>query len=85
MKVIEHFFDVKTGTSGVREVEAPDVISAAEGIARDAQNNQRLDEQIRLQELRERMINELLVGNAASAADRAEYRRLLAKEFDRTQ
>jgi glutamine synthetase adenylyltransferase len=77
MKVTEHYFDVKTGQGGVREVEA-DVMTEAEADAKEAKELEEQTGRERLQELRERLIDDLL-GDPASPDVRAEYQRLRIK------
>jgi hypothetical protein len=76
MKVIEQFYDVQTGEAGRREVEIPGVLTEDEAravAARQAENEAKAG---RLVELRERLLEALLTGEAVSNEERAEYARL---------
>ncbi len=73
MKVIEQFYDVKTGKGGRREVERPDVITEEEGIRRDAIAAAAARRNARMAEIREQLLEQHLMGLPLDPKLQAEY------------
>ncbi len=76
MRVIDHFYDAKTGERGTREIECPDVITQEESTARDKVAAQIAARQTRMAEIKEKQLERFLSGEAPDAALVAEYSNL---------
>lgn len=70
MKVIDRYFDAKTGTYGERELDIPDVITEAEATIRDAAEALRETRRTRIAEIRFLVIELLMAAVGGDTAAR---------------
>jgi len=80
MKVIDQFYDVKTGEHGRREIEVPGVITEAEGIERDKIAAVVARRNARMAEIRDLQMERSLLGEIPDPALVAEYAKLKAQK-----
>jgi hypothetical protein len=81
MIIEEQFVDIKTGESGRRLVDVPDVITEAQALVKDEAARVLQAELDAFHALRERLIDATLSGDPVSGQDRAEYKRLRLKHM----
>lgn len=79
MKVIDQFYDVKTGKSGRRTIEVPGVITEAEAIELDKASERAAAKAARIAEIREQMLEHFAMGTEPSHELRREYAQLKGK------
>lgn len=79
MKVIEQYRDAVTRETFRIEVDYPDVITEAAGIARDAAAQVEATERARMAFLRTKILEAMLGNDGVTQADRIEYRQLRTK------
>jgi hypothetical protein len=79
MIVVEQYIDIKTGLTGRRLVERPDVLTEAEAVIKQATDDSYNVKVKRVAELREIILEALIRGAEVDEKERQEYVQLSAE------